>query len=118
MGRLWRALFFSMAGLRDAWREPACRLEMIGIALAIPLALWLPVTRLERLLLVVSPLALLVVELVNTSIERTVDRIGVERHELSRRAKDLGSAAVLVATLVTAIVWIAIAVPPFVAMLG
>ena len=51
MGRLWRALFYSYAGLKDAWREPACRLEMLGIALAIPVALWLPVTRVERVLM-------------------------------------------------------------------
>jgi len=118
MGRLWRALFYSYAGLKDAWREPACRLEMLGIALAIPVALWLPVTRVERVLLVTSALLVLVVELLNTSVERTVDRIGVERHELSRRAKDLGSAAVLVATLIVSVVWLAIAVPALLGMLG
>jgi diacylglycerol kinase (ATP) len=117
MGRLWRALFYSFAGLRDAWREPACRLEMVGVAVAVPVALWLPVTRVERLLLVASALAVLLVELVNTAIERTVDRIGPERHELSRRAKDLGSAAVFVATLLLAIVWLTIAGPPLYEML-
>ena len=86
--------------------------------LAIPVALWLPVTRVERVLLVTSALLVLVVELLNTSIERTVDRIGVERHELSRRAKDLGSAAVLVATLIMSVVWLAIAVPALLGMLG
>ena len=117
MQRLWRALFFSFAGLKDAWREPACRLELVGIAIAVPVALWLPVTRTERLMLVVSALLVLVVELLNTSIERTVDRIGVARHELSRRAKDLGSAAVFVATLIVTIVWATIAGPAIVAML-
>lgn len=117
MQRLWRALFFSFAGLKDAWREPACRLELVGIAIAVPVALWLPVTRLERVLLIVSALLVLVVELLNTSVERTVDRIGVERHELSRRAKDLGSAAVFVATLIVTIVWVAIAGPAIVEML-
>lgn len=118
MGRLWRALFFSFAGLKDAWREPACRLEMVSIAVAIPLALWLPLARLERVLLIASPLLVLTVELLNTAIERTVDRIGIERHELSRRAKDLGSAAVFIATLIAGLVWFAIAGPPIVTMLG
>ena len=116
--RLWRALIYSVAGLRDAWREPAARLEIVGIAAAIPLALWLPVSDLERVELIVSALFVLVVELLNTAVERTVDRIGPERHELSRRAKDLGSAAVFVATLITAIVWGTIAGPPLMALLG
>lgn len=77
MQRLWRALLFSYAGLKDAWHEPACRLELVGIAIAVPVAAWIPVTRLERLLLIVSALLVLLVELLNTSIERTVDRIGV-----------------------------------------
>jgi diacylglycerol kinase (ATP) len=118
MGRLWRALFFSFAGLKDAWLEPACRLEILAVVVAVPLALWLPVSRIERVLLIVSALFVLTVELLNTSIERTVDRIGVERHELSRRAKDLGSAAVFVATLIAATVWLTIAGPPMAAMLG
>lgn len=118
MNRLMRALQFSFAGLRDAWQEPACRLEIVGIVLAVPVALLLPVTRVERVLLIVSVLMVLAIELLNTAVERTVDRIGVDRNELSRRAKDLGSAAVFVATIITAIVWIAIGVPAVIEMLG
>jgi diacylglycerol kinase (ATP) len=118
MRRLYRACLFSFAGLRDAWNEPAARLEIVGIAIAIPLALWLPVTGLERVVLVASALLVLAVELLNTAIERTVDRIGLDRHELSRRAKDLGSAAVLVATSIAAVSWIGIAGPHLLAWAG
>ena len=114
--RLWRALIFSIAGLADAWHEPAARLEIVCIALAVPLALWLPVSALERVALIASVLFVLAVELLNTAVERTVDRIGAERHELSRRAKDLGSAAVLVASTIAVIVWLTIAGPPIAVM--
>lgn len=116
--RLWNAFLYSLAGLRDAWREPACRLEIGAIAVAIPIAFWLPLTRNERLLLIASLVAVFVVELLNTSVEAAIDRIGVERHELSRVAKDLGSAAVLVTALLAAAVWIALAGPALVAKLA
>jgi len=116
--RLRRAFFYSLAGLRDAWREPACRLEMYLMAVAIPLALWLPVGATERLLLIGSVVAIFVVELLNTSVEAAVDRIGAERHELSRTAKDLGSAAVLVTSLMAGVVWIVLGMPALVALLG
>lgn len=113
--RLRQALSHSLAGLRDAWREPACRLEVLALVVAIPIAAWLPVTALEKLVLVGSVVAVLVVELLNTAIEAAVDRIGAERHELSRAAKDLGSAAVLVAAVLAAVVWAVIALPRLVA---
>lgn len=111
MLRLWKAFFYSLAGLRDAWREPACRLEIYLMAIAIPLALWLPVTVIEKLLLIGSVVAIFVVEILNTSVEAAIDRIGAERHELSRVAKDLGSAAVFVVSLVALSFWAAIAAP-------
>lgn len=111
MLRLWRAFFYSLAGLRDAWRHPASRLEIVLLVFGLPLAAWLPLTTVEKLLLAGSLVALLVVELLNTSIEAVVDRIGTERHELSRMAKDLGSAAVLVASAMAAVTWAAIALP-------
>ncbi len=111
MLRLWKAFFYSLAGLRDAWREPACRLEIYAMAVAIPLALWLPVTVIEKLLLIGSVVAIFVVEILNTSVEAAIDRIGAERHELSRVAKDLGSAAVFVASLIAVAFWAAIAGP-------
>ena len=111
MWRLWKAVGYSMAGLREALRHPACRLEVLAIAAAIPVALLLPVTVTDRLWLIGSVVATFVVELLNTSIETVVNRIGTERHELSRIAKDMGSAAVFIASLFTAVVWIVVAGP-------
>jgi diacylglycerol kinase (ATP) len=111
MGRLWQAFFYSMAGLRDAWREPACRLEMLAILVAVPLAAWLPLGIIAKLLLVGSVVAVFVVELLNTAVEAAIDRIGTERNELSRMAKDLGSAAVFVASSMAAVVWAALTLP-------
>ena len=111
MQRLWKAFFYSMAGLHEAWKEPAARLEIWLMAIAIPCAIALPVGPLEKLLLVGSLVAIFVVEILNTSVEAAIDRISSERHELSRIAKDLGSAAVFVSALYAAIVWIALAGP-------
>ena len=109
--RLWNALQYSLAGLREALRHPACRLELLAIVVAIPLALALPLTVIERMMLIGSVVATFVVELLNTSIETVVNRIGTERHELSRIAKDMGSAAVFVAALLTGVLWLVLAVP-------
>jgi diacylglycerol kinase (ATP) len=112
---LWKALFYSLAGLRDAWRHPACRLEIFAIVVAVPVALALRVSVSDRLLLIGSVVAVFIVELLNTSIESAIDRIGAERHELSRVAKDVGSAAVLVASLMATAIWIGLAGPPLLA---
>jgi len=111
MRRLSKAFFYSLAGLGDAWREPACRLEIYVMAIAIPLALWLPLGVTEKLLLICSVVSIFIVEILNTSVEAAIDRIGGERHELSRVAKDLGSAAVFVASLMAAAVWATLAAP-------
>jgi diacylglycerol kinase (ATP) len=111
MQRLWKAFWYSLAGLRDAWREPAPRLEITLLAIAAPIVLLLPVTLVEKLLLLGSVVAIFVVELLNTSVEAAIDRIGPERHELSRIAKDIGSAAVFVASVFAAIVWGVLALP-------
>jgi diacylglycerol kinase (ATP) len=71
----------------------------------VPLALWLPVSPIERLLLIASLLLVLIVEILNSAVEAAVDRIGLEHHELSGRAKDLGSAAVLLSLMLTALTW-------------
>jgi diacylglycerol kinase (ATP) len=71
----------------------------------VPLALWLPVSPLERLLLITVLLLVLIVEILNSAVEAAVDRIGLEHHELSGRAKDLGSAAVLLSLLIAALTW-------------
>jgi diacylglycerol kinase (ATP) len=100
------AFGYSMKGLRAAFiHERAFRLELAaGIFLA-PLALWLAGSGVELALLLGSLLLVLVVELINSAIEAVVDRVGSEFHELSGRAKDVGSAAVFVAVTYVAIVW-------------
>jgi len=104
--RLVNAFFYSCNGLADAFRnESAFRQEVLLAAVLIPLALWLHVAPVERALLIACVLLVLVVELLNTSVEAAIDRIGFERHSLSKRAKDIGSAAVLVSLLLLAAVW-------------
>jgi len=105
LARVWRAFGYSLAGFRTAWKQAAFRQEVMLSFILVPLGAWLGETGMERALLIGSVLLVLVVELVNTAIELTVDRIGSERHALSGQAKDLGSAAVLVAILITAVTW-------------
>jgi diacylglycerol kinase (ATP) len=104
--RLIRATACSLAGLRAAFRyEEAFRLEIIVLMFVIPTGLWVGEDGLTRALLIGSWLLVIVVELINSAIEAAVDRIGLERHELAGRAKDLGSAAVLCAILLFMVVW-------------
>ena len=104
--RLIRAAGYSWQGLRATLRhEAAFRQEVALSLLLVPLALWLGQTGLERAMLVAAWLLVLLFELLNSAIEAVVDRIGSERHELSGRAKDIGSAAVLVALVNAAVVW-------------
>lgn len=104
--RLFNALAYSAAGLRAAYRhEDAFRQEVLLAALMIPLALLLPSTGVGHALMIGSVLLVLVVELVNSAIEAAVDRISLDRHRLSKRAKDIGSAAVLLALLNAVLVW-------------
>jgi diacylglycerol kinase (ATP) len=105
--RLFRAISASYRGICGALRdEAAFRQELVLALVVIPLGLWLGHTGVERALLVGPMLLVLVVELVNSSIEATVDRIGMEHHELSGLAKDLGSAAVLFALILLAVTWL------------
>ncbi len=107
LARLLRAVRCSRAGLSAAWRnEEAFRQELLLGAVLIPLALWLGKTGPERALLVASLLVLFIVELLNTAVEVVVDRIGLERHDLSGLAKDLGSAAVSLAIVQAVAVWL------------
>lgn len=104
--RLIRATEYSWQGLRAAWRHEAAFREEIGIALVlVPLGLFLGETGADKALLVASVILLLLVELLNSAIEAVVDRFGLEIHELSGRAKDMASAAVALAILLLAIVW-------------
>jgi diacylglycerol kinase (ATP) len=104
--RLLLACNASGKGLWGAWRdEAAFRQELVFALLAAPLGLWLGRNGVERALLVAPLLLLLIVELLNSAIEATVDRIGFERNELAGLAKDLGSAAVFVALVLVGVVW-------------
>ncbi|BDY04511.1 diacylglycerol kinase [Ferrimonas sp. YFM] len=104
--RLIHATRYSWLGLKAAWRcEAAFRQELVGFLVLAPLALWLPVSGLETLLLIGSVVALIIVELLNSAVEAVVDRIGDEFHPLSGQAKDMGSAAVLLTLLMAAATW-------------
>lgn len=107
--RIWNALFYSVSGLIAAYRhESAFRQELFLTLLLGTIALVLPVTMTEKALLIASLLAVLAVELLNSAIEAVVDRVSFERHELAKRAKDMGSAAVLIALINCVVVWLLI----------
>jgi diacylglycerol kinase (ATP) len=98
---------YSWQGLRAGWRtQAALRYEFCVLLVAVPLALWLGRTNVERALLIGSCLLVIVVELINSAIESVVDRIGSEFHDLSGRAKDLGSAAVFCSIILAATIWL------------
>jgi len=106
LARVWNALFYSVAGLKAAYRhEDAFRQEAWLALLLIPLSLVLPASGIGHALMVASVLLVLIVELLNSAIEAAVDRISLDRHRLAKRAKDIGSAAVLLALLNVCAVW-------------
>lgn len=107
LNRLMHAAAYSWAGLQAGWHETAFRQEVLASIVMLPLSLWLGRTWVEVALLAGSVLLVMMVELLNTAIESVVDRVGPEWHDLSKRAKDMGSAAVLLATLLCGGVWIA-----------
>ncbi len=112
--RAWKALKYSIKGFRAAIREEsAFRQELTLSAILVPIGVFIPVEPVERVLLLGSVILVLIVELLNSSIENAVDRIGLERNELSGRAKDLGSAAVTLALLLCVLTWGLILVPRF-----
>ena len=105
--RLINAARYSLSGLAEAARhEDAFRQELILAALMVPLGLWLGTNGVERALLVGSVLAVLVVELLNSAVEAAVDRISLENHRLAKRAKDMGSAAVMLSLVSAGAVWL------------
>ena len=109
--RVMRALGASANGLVGAFREEAAfRQELALAALVIPLALWLGHSGVERALLIAPMLLVLIVELLNSAIEATVDRIGFERHQLAGLAKDIGSAAVFGSFVLLVAVWLLVLV--------
>jgi diacylglycerol kinase (ATP) len=104
--RILNACSFSAAGFKAVWiHEEAFRQEVLIFLVTTPLAIWLGQTPIEKLLLIGSVVLVLLVELLNSAIEAIVDRIGPERHELSGRAKDIGSAAVMLSLVWAAITW-------------
>lgn len=105
LNRIWHALGYSLSGLRLAWHETAFRQEALIAVVLIPLSFFIGNNWVEISLLMGSVVLVLVVELLNTGIESAIDRIGPEWHDLAKRAKDMGSAAVLLALLACACVW-------------
>lgn len=105
--RMWHATGYSLAGLRAGWSEAAFRLEACLAVVMLPLAFWVGRGWVEVALLAGSVLLVLIVELLNTGIEAAIDRIGPERHALSKRAKDMGSAAVFLSLLLAGGIWAA-----------
>ena len=104
--RIWRAFFYSMAGLSAALKhEHAFRQEAMLALVLIPLTFFLPATSVGRALMIGSVLLVLIVELLNSAVEAVVDRVSTENHPLSKRAKDIGSAAVFIALVNVGVVW-------------
>jgi diacylglycerol kinase (ATP) len=110
--RIISAIVFSVQGFRTAWRtEGSFRQELLVAIPAAAMALFLPVSPLEKLALIGVLLIVLMVELINSAIEATIDRVSLERHPLSKNAKDFGSAAVFLALTLAAATWGTILLP-------
>jgi diacylglycerol kinase (ATP) len=114
IARMQAAFLNSVKGYKSTWdTEEAFRQEVYLLAIAVPLGLWLGDNGIEKALLVGSVLLVAIVELLNTGIEVVVDRISYERHELSGKAKDIGSAAVLTALFLAGLTWVLILAPHY-----
>ncbi len=110
--RLFKALGYSYAGFRHAvLNDAAIRDGLLALAILVPVSILLPVSDMEHLVLVLSMMLVVLVEFVNSAIEATIDRISLERHPLAGQAKDLGSAAVLIAVLMSGLCWVVIVGP-------
>jgi diacylglycerol kinase (ATP) len=107
LSRMSHAFGYSMAGLRAGWGETAFRQEATAAMAMVPLAFWLGKGWVEVAMLAGSVLMVMIVELLNTGIESAIDRIGPEWHQLAKRAKDMGSAAVLLSLIACAGIWAA-----------
>lgn len=104
--RIYNAFFYSMSGLAAAWKyEEAFRQEVILAVVLLPTAFWLGENTLQIGLLVFSVFVVLITELLNSCVEAAIDRISDEKHELSKRAKDFGSAAVFISLVALTVVW-------------
>lgn len=112
--RVFKAAGYSMKGFASAWRHEAAFRQELSLALILlPLAIWLDVSTLERIAMIGALALVLIVELLNSAVEAAIDRISDERHELSGRAKDLGSAAVFITLLMLFFTWASILVPRY-----
>lgn len=110
--RLWNALGYSRDGLGAAWKnEAAFREEVLLAVIALPLALYLGKTGPDRALLIGSIILILIVEILNSAVEAVVDKASPEKHELAKRAKDMGSAAVLLSLVNAAAIWVCVLWP-------
>ncbi len=106
VGHILNAVIYSKDGFKAAWtHEKAFRMEVIVIAVLLPIGIWISQTMVERALLIGSSMLVLITELLNSAVENVVDRIGKEHHILSKQAKDLGSAAAAVSQVTAAIIW-------------
>ena len=107
--RAFRAAINSWNGLIYAFKEESAFRQELALSLVlIPLAIYLPVTPIEKILLIASVILVLIIELLNSSVEAAIDRISFEVHDLSKRAKDFGSAAVMLALILCALTWVII----------
>jgi diacylglycerol kinase (ATP) len=105
LNRIWHATGYSLAGLCAGWSEPAFRQEMLLALVLLPLSVWLGQQWVEVAVLAGTVVLVLIVELLNTAIEAAIDRVGPEWHALSKQAKDMGSAAVLLSLLLCLGTW-------------
>lgn len=104
--RIFSAFFYSLDGLKSAWRyEHAFRQELLLVSVGSLIALFLPVSIFQKLIMIAVLVLMLIVELLNSAIEAVVDRVSLERHALSKNAKDYGSAAVLLSFLIALATW-------------
>jgi len=107
--RFINAILFSIKGFKAAWiHEEAFRQEVVTFIVSVPLAFWLTDNNIERILLIASVVLVMIVELINSAVEAVVDRVGVEYHELAGRAKDIGSAAVMLSIMLAIATWLLI----------
>ena len=110
--RAWHAAKNSWCGMVYAFNEEsAFRQELTLLVILVPTALFLPVSHLDKAILISSLNLVLVVELLNSSVEAAIDRISFDHHDLSKRAKDFGSAAVMLALLISALLWLTVCIP-------
>ena len=104
--RIWNAVFYSIEGFKAAYRhEDAFRQECLLALILIPAACFMPASGIGKAVMIASVLLVLIVELLNSAVEAAVDRISLENHQLAKRAKDIGSAAVFVSLVNVAVVW-------------